>query len=598
MKTKRWIRNNWINRQAVPAAGVIEKVWKKHARLPILSSREPNERQEMMRGSAPFPPFGKIVSVVAMGLFLVLLAGCGKSPQASHTADSPANTSDNRAGQTSPQSEHATPNQSAAIKALASSNDSRQLERWEASYVGSDKIGYIHTLVDSVEKNGQTVFVMSQQSQFAIKRFTNSVMRMNIGLETAELQDGRLHSVSARARISNQDIQCQGRRLDNHRFEVKVFTPNETSQIIPWSDEVLGPFAHERLLREKPLKPGESRAFQMFMPIQNVVVVCQLQARVKEKTPLRDGSVHELLAIDLKQTVQPAGTELPTTRLWSNERGEIVKQAFPIDEKVTITSYLVTRAVALDESTGHGVDLGLQTLLRVDVPIAKPHQAQSVRYRLEFADDKAAAQIVPASYQEILERAGQRVRIRITQRAPDRHPAQPEPAPAEEFLLPNGFIQSDDREIVATAKTTIGHEKDPWKQAVLLERWVDQHMTNRDFSIGFASAGEVIKTRQGDCTEHAVLLAALCRAVAIPARVAMGLVYIQGDQVFAYHMWTEVYVGNAWYPIDGTIGQGYTGGGHIKLADASLKGVSAMSTFLPIFAVMGKLRIHVEAVED
>jgi hypothetical protein len=77
----------------------------------------------------------------------------------------------------------------------------------------------------------------------------------------------------------------------------------------------------------------------------------------------------------------------------------------------------------------------------------------------------------------------------------------------------------------------------------------------------------------------------------------MGLVYLEGSKEFGYHMWTEVEIGGTWYGVDGTLGQGFIAGGHIKLADGSLKGATAMSTFLPIFKVIGKLKIAVEKVE-
>ena len=66
-------------------------------------------------------------------------------------------------------------------------------------------------------------------------------------------------------------------------------------------------------------------------------------------------------------------------------------------------------------------------------------------------------------------------------------------------------------------------------------------------AVGLASAGEVAQTAQGDCTEHAVLLAALLRAEGIPSRTVSGLIYIDqflGEQgIFGYHMWTQ-----AWLP--------------------------------------------------
>ena len=77
------------------------------------------------------------------------------------------------------------------------------------------------------------------------------------------------------------------------------------------------------------------------------------------------------------------------------------------------------------------------------------------------------------------------------------------------------------------------------------------------------SAADVARSLEGDCTEHSVLLAALCRARKIPARVAIGLVYYQprgeASPGYAYHMWTEVWVNQRWTPIDATLGRGGIG---------------------------------------
>ena len=67
---------------------------------------------------------------------------------------------------------------------------------------------------------------------------------------------------------------------------------------------------------------------------------------------------------------------------------------------------------------------------------------------------------------------------------------------------------------------------------------------------------EVARSLEGDCTEHAVLLAALCRARKIPARVAFGLVYYPPQKGFAYHMWNEVWIADRWIPLDATLGHG------------------------------------------
>ena len=69
---------------------------------------------------------------------------------------------------------------------------------------------------------------------------------------------------------------------------------------------------------------------------------------------------------------------------------------------------------------------------------------------------------------------------------------------------------------------------------------------------GWYAASIVVKRGEGDCTEHAVLLAALARARGLPARVVIGsLVEVVGEEIGAYgHAWTEVYDGQVWRRAD------------------------------------------------
>ena len=90
-----------------------------------------------------------------------------------------------------------------------------------------------------------------------------------------------------------------------------------------------------------------------------------------------------------------------------------------------------------------------------------------------------------------------------------------------------------------------------------------------------------------------MFLAGLARACGIPARVAIGLVYLEGTQSFFYHMWTEVYVEKRWIPVDGTLGLGGIGADHLKIAQSNLNGASAYSAFLPVVQVAGRLKIEI-----
>ena len=58
-----------------------------------------------------------------------------------------------------------------------------------------------------------------------------------------------------------------------------------------------------------------------------------------------------------------------------------------------------------------------------------------------------------------------------------------------------------------------------------------------------APADHVARTLRGDCTEFAMLGAAMCRAAGVPSRTAIGLVYHTdrlGTPKLSYHMWMEV----------------------------------------------------------
>lgn len=468
-------------------------------------------------------------------------------------------------------------------------------EVWDAAYAGGVKIGYLHRRADQREAGGQLIVHVREQSELAVKRFSDS-LRIRATTDSFELLDGRLYATESRMQMGNEPIHSRGAVKEDGKFHVTRQTPTGTEeQTLDWSDDVLGPFAHERLLREQPLKPGESRTLKMFMPAElNLVVTSTLQAIGKEKTPLRDGKLAALLRIEM--TSHAGAQKLPTTTLWLDDKGEIVKTAMSLGP-MAMTTIRVTKAEALGEPVGDGFDLGLQTLVKASHPVPDAHQSKAVSYRLELADAKSAALVPAAPYQEVVRREGNRVWITVRRRVPDNAGAPAGPDTTREFLDSNGFIQSDDPRIREVVQHAAGGVADPWKKAQRLERWVDQNMTNRDFSAGLDSASTVIQTRQGDCTEHAVLLAALCRAAGIPARVAMGLVYLESAQAFGYHMWTEVQIGGEWFAIDGTLGQGFVAGGHIKLLDSSLKGASAFSTILPILNFIGKLKIDVEKVE-
>ena len=140
-----------------------------------------------------------------------------------------------------------------------------------------------------------------------------------------------------------------------------------------------------------------------------------------------------------------------------------------------------------------------------------------------------------------------------------------------------------------------GRARSPWDKAVQIEHWVFENIRDKNFAIAFAPADEVARNLSGDCSEHAVLAAAMSRAVGIPSRLAVGLLYVDNTKQklkgFGYHVWHEVYVNQRWVALDSSWDQSSVDATHIKLADTSLEGVAPFEAFLPIARIQGKLEI-------
>ena len=135
------------------------------------------------------------------------------------------------------------------------------------------------------------------------------------------------------------------------------------------------------------------------------------------------------------------------------------------------------------------------------------------------------------------------------------------------YLEPEELIQSEDPEIQELASRLTEGSKDFWEAAKRLSQWVADSISG---SIMGGSALETLHRGNGACGSQSLLLAALCRASGIPARVVWGCVYTpQYDGSFGHHGWNEVYMGEAgWIPVDATLHEpDYVDSGHIRLGE-------------------------------
>jgi hypothetical protein len=131
--------------------------------------------------------------------------------------------------------------------------------------------------------------------------------------------------------------------------------------------------------------------------------------------------------------------------------------------------------------------------------------------------------------------------------------------PQPDDSAPNAWLQSDAPPIRQLAAEVVGNAGSNRARMRRLRGFVSGYITGHGLDAGYASALEVLKSRQGDCTEYAVLLAALARAQGIPTRVVVGMVYADRfagiDRVFAPHEWVQAWIDGRWQSYDAALRQ-------------------------------------------
>lgn len=160
------------------------------------------------------------------------------------------------------------------------------------------------------------------------------------------------------------------------------------------------------------------------------------------------------------------------------------------------------------------------------------------------------------------------------------------------FLKPTKIIQSDDEEIIRLAHEITKGETDIKAAAEYIYSWILNNIEG-SYKITFASAKEVLEFGKGDCTEYAVLFAALARAYGIPAKVCIGLVYNYMDG-FAFHAWNEIFTGT-WQPVDVAMNQFYPDATHIKIYSGIMESLFEQS--VTIQKLIGRIKFEVISYE-
>jgi len=331
-----------------------------------------------------------------------------------------------------------------------------------------------------------------------------------------------------------------------------------------------------RLLASERLEPGMRREWMVLDPatLQSAPVSILVGER---SMVVADGTKVPAFRVEL------SFRGLQTTS-WVTDTGEVVREESPLGLMTVRES--AERAQGLAMSGAVEADL-LQAAAVVPVMrdrIDETRDVRRLRLRLGGAD-------VPPEH---LDGVGQRLdgdAIEIL----DPRELRPGPADpsAAAYLAPEPLIESDDPAIVAEARLAVAGATDDRGRAERLTRYVNGLLDKKP-TVSLPSAREVLRTKVGDCNEHTALFVAMARSVGIPARIAVGLVYMHG--AFYYHAWPEVYLDEGrgrglWLPVDPTLNQFPADATHLRLARGGLEQQAA------ILPLVGRLEMTVDEIE-
>jgi hypothetical protein len=472
-------------------------------------------------------------------------------------------------------------------------------DTWDAAYVENAKSGYQHTSIREIDQDGNKRIRATVELKLNLRR-NGRVVATRTETGDEETVDGKILAVFMRQFQGDQEYMSMRGEVINREMLVKVSGKSGAlERRFRWDDRVVGIYYQEQMFKTLKVKPGDHFTYVTFEPTIDNVLVHRVTVRDYETIKVQ-GKEKRYLRVDStpdKLNVAEGSLQLPSLSSWL---GEDLMPAVSKSELPALGNLVLIRSKASDaKNFGAGPDILDRSLILVNKTIQSPNRVQSGVFRITVRDEQNPGGILAEDdRQKRTSVDGNTFELRVqAKREPE--PVHDSQKIGDEYLSSCHFIDSDNPQIKALARQAVNGETDPWRKARRIERWVHNNM-HVGFSENFAPASTVARSRQGDCRQHALLAAAMCRAAGIPSKTAIGLVY-EIDQAkgpaMAFHMWTEVWVQGQWLAIDATRGEGSIGAMHIKITDSSWANTQSLSPLLPVLRVLGRLSIEIVSID-
>ena len=486
-------------------------------------------------------------------------------------------------------------------------------DEWYSVTIADVSVGFLHTTQTTLDDGSQTMEVMDVQ----VSRGTDtSRMAFETIFEEAALAPVEPHSLDAQLGTrGGVSLMAYDQRFANNEVRMRVRFTDDGVKLTSYNGE---------------------KAHDSEVQLPDEAWLGRLRARLEFSRQCREGAT-EIVVKTMRPELGPRvvnltstfvkldqvwdGTEKIEASVWTVQISDVpvnMTEVYPTRGPLRcyrmlqmgldmpfgfLLASIDTQEAALEAAKDDPTRKLPELVYTMFVPLARPiprvYDARRLKLlvKVKGAKGPAVLKLPSAGYQKVQKLKNQsRLHVTIDLKAPLE--ATAEELVDKEYLSPSAMVDSTDDAVIELAHRvdgplraqgvavptegdmSVGVQKEV---ANALRDLVHRHISSKHLATAYATASETARTGSGDCTEHAVLLAAVVKARGIPSRVCHGLVYVEqgGSAIgsgrgqarlegqFGWHMWSQVMIDGHWLDLDATLHVPYSVG-HVLVGTSSM----------------------------
>lgn len=467
-------------------------------------------------------------------------------------------------------------------------------EVWTVHYQGNIPTGVTRRQLARIEEDASSLLKLEVNETLRAKAGMEDVFQ-EMKLATIEKVDGELVSFDMQIKAGEEYSHLAG-NVSGEQLKIIRNQNGETKQSrLPWNPSIRGPLAVEQSLMRKPMQPGEIRQFAYLDPVLAEVIRVRLVAGQPLVNEVHDGSSKTLFEV----TATHAWSDKTKVELlWVDERGEIWKN---YSERQDKRVFRCDKSSALTIKSASEWEMISLPSLTAGETLGDPAQYEQITYGIEAMETDPFELFSRRTNQQLRSLTAFSCEVSVFGMRPGIPlplGVEVESAPDETWLASNSYLQKEEPTVQALVEAMLAEEsKGP--AVVRLTRAIHQRLAKKSPTRDFERAKEVVKNMAGDSTEHAVLLATAARMQGIPSRLAVGLLCQEVELTAALqlHVWTEVWIGDRWIPVDSFTGEAPAPPNRVKFTEFDLRDGNPYEVMLSAAKTMRQLKVQIQKTE-